>query len=91
MKIGSKVVVRYESLRTRKVRVNRGEGRVIGIHPGRNYGKWPAYLIVKWANGQTTDIKVDHVCEIEPITTVDISNCPILQEILSGRAAAQRS
>ena len=71
--VGSNVRTRPEALRTRAVRVDRGEGVVTKIYPGASYGVWPAFLVVRWTNGQTTDIHVKNVYEIKPVCEVDIS------------------
>lgn len=75
LQIGSKVRVHPEALRIRAIRVDRGEGIITGIKPGISYGKWPAFLVVHWENGKTTDIHAKHVYEIEPVCEVDISRC----------------
>lgn len=82
IQVGSNVRTHSEALRTRMVRVDRGEGVVTKIYPGVSYGVWPAFLVVSWANGQTTDIHVKNVYEIEPICEVDISRCEGLKSLL---------
>lgn len=62
--IGSKVKTHPEALRLRAVRVDRGEGVITKIYPGNSYGTWPAFLVVRWENGQTTDIHAKHVYEL---------------------------
>lgn len=81
IQVGSKIAVHPEALRIHAVRVDRGAGEVIKIRPGVSYGKWPAFLVVRWESGETTDIHVKHVYEITPVCEIDISRCEGLKSL----------
>jgi hypothetical protein len=83
IEVGTKVRVHPEALRCRSVRIDRGMGTITKIHPGSSYGVWPAFLVVRWENGQTTDIHVKNIYVIGQFAEVDISRCPLLQEMLT--------
>lgn len=82
IQVGTRIALQPEAIRIRAIRVDRGAGEVIKIYPGRSYGQWPAFLAVRWENGQTTDIHVKHVYEVEPVCEVDLSRCEGLKSLL---------